>query len=290
MEIKVMAPAKINFTLDIIRRRPDGYHDVSMVMQAIDLYDEVTIASNESRKITVSSDYPGVPCDKSNLCYRAADLFFDYARIENPGVHIDINKKIPTQAGMAGGSTDAAAVILGLNKLFSAYLKMRTMTELGARLGSDVPFCFEGGTRMAWDTGTEMKKLINFPNCHIVVCKPDVCVSTAEAYAKCDSMRFTHPPYTKEFVKALYMRDMYLITTSLYNDFEVALNLPEVAAVKKIMYGCKARGACMTGSGSAVYGIFTSEKRARRCVEELKKSYDKVFLCRPVKDGCKVVD
>lgn len=290
MEINVLAPAKINLTLDILRRRPDGYHEVSMVMQTIDLYDKVTITANDSKEITVSCSYPGVPYDKTNICYRAADLFFDYARIENPGVHIDIEKKIPTQAGMAGGSTDAAAVIIGLNKLFSAYLQTRSMMELGARLGSDVPFCIEGGTQMATGTGTELKKLINLPNCHIAVCKPPVSVSTAEAYAKCDSMSFTHPPYTKEFVKALYMRDMYLITTSFYNDFEVALNLPEVVQVKKIMYKCKARGACMTGSGSAAYGVFSSPKRAEKCAEELKKSYSDVFLCSPIRNGCTIVD
>lgn len=290
MEIIVLAPAKINLSLDILRRRPDGYHELSTVMQTIDLYDKITITENDSKEITVSCDYPGVPCDKTNICFKAAELFFNYTRIENPGIHINIDKKIPAQAGMAGGSTDGAAVIMGLNKLFSGYLQTRTMMELGARLGADVPFCLEGGTQLASGTGTELKKLINLPDCCIVVCKPPVSVSTAEAYSKCDSIKFTHPPFTKEFVKALYLRDMYLITSSFYNDFEVALELQEVKDVKKIMYNCKARGACMTGSGSAVFAVFSSKKRAEKCAEKLKESYSQVFLCHPVKEGCVIID
>ncbi len=290
MEIKVNAPAKINLSLDILKRRPDGYHEVSMVMQTIDLYDTVTVTENDSKEITISCDYEGVPCDKKNIAYKAADLFFNYTRIENPGIHINIDKKIPTQAGMAGGSTDGAAVIIALNKMFNTYLPVKTMMEIGARFGADVPFCIEGGTQLATGIGTDLKKIHSFPDCYIVVCKPNVSVSTAEAYALCDKMNFTHPPFTKELVKAIYLRDIYLITSSLYNDFEVALDLEEVKNVKRIMYKCKSSGACMTGSGSAAFGIFTSENKAKKCVLMLKEKYDNVFLCRPVKDGCKIVD
>lgn len=290
MKIKVLAPAKINLSLDILKRRPDGYHDVSMVMQTIDLYDTVTIETNDSGKTEISCNYPGVPCDKTNIAYKAAEAFFNNTRTENPGIHINIDKKIPTQAGMAGGSTDGAAVIVGLNKLFTTYLTPKSMMEIGSRLGADVPFCIEGGTQRASGTGTELVKLVNLPSCYIVVCKPPMSVSTAEAYALCDKMNFTHPPFTLELVKALYMRDMYLITSSLYNDFEVALDLEEVKDVKHIMYKCKARGACMTGSGSAVFAIFSSKKRAEKCVEKLKETYSDVFLCSPVKNGCTIID
>lgn len=290
MKIKVKAPAKINLSLDILGRRPDGYHELSMVMQTIDLYDIVTISTNDSKEITISCDYPGVPCDEKNIAYKAADLFFNYTRIDNPGVHIEIDKKIPTQAGMAGGSTDGAAVIVGLNKLFNTYLPTKTMMEIGCRLGADVPFCIEGGTQMAWGIGTDLKKVVSLPDCDIVVCKPPVSVSTAEAYALCDKMNFAHPPFTKELVKALYMRDMFAIPNSLYNDFEVALDLEEVKDVKRIMYKCKARGACMTGSGSAAFAIFGNEKKAKKCVDKLKEKYTDVFLCHPVKDGCTIID
>lgn len=290
MEIKVNAPAKINLSLDILGRRPDGYHELSMVMQTIDLYDTVTVTENDSKEITISCDYEGVPCDKTNIAYKAADLFFNYTRIENPGIHINIDKKIPAQAGMAGGSTDGAAVIVALNKIFNTYLPVKTMKEIGARFGADVPFCIEGGTQLATGIGTDLKKIPSFPDCYIVVCKPPVSVSTAEAYALSDKMNFTHPPFTKELVKAIYMRDIYLITSSLYNDFEVALDLEEVKNVKRIMYKCKSSGACMTGSGSAAFGIFTSKKKAEKCVLQLREQYQDVFLCKPVKDGCKIVD
>lgn len=290
MEIKVNAPAKINLSLDILKRRPDGYHEVSMVMQTIDLYDTVTVTENDSKEITIFCDYEGVPSDKTNIVYKAADLFFNYTRIENPGIHINIDKKIPTQAGMAGGSTNGAAVIVALNKMFNTYLPVKTMKEIGARLGADVPFCIEGGTQLATGIGTDLKKIHSFPDCHIVVCKPPVSVSTAEAYSLCDKMNFTHPPFTKELVNAIYMRDIYLITSSLYNDFEVALDLEEVKNVKRIMYKCKSNGACMTGSGSAAFGIFTSAKKAEKCVLKLKEQYNDVFLCKPVKEGCKIVD
>ena len=290
MKIKVQAPAKINLSLDILGRRPDGYHDVLMVMQTIDLYDTVTITADDSKEITISCGYPGVPCDEHNLAYKAASLFFEYTHIENPGIVIDIEKKIPTQAGMAGGSTDAAAVIMGLNKMFGTYLPVKTMTEVSARLGADVPFCVQGGTVRASGTGTDLHKLAPLPDCYIVVCKPPVSVSTAEAYALCDKMNFTHPPFTQELVKALYLRDMFMITSSLYNDFEVALNLDEVMDIKKIMYKAKSRGAVMTGSGSAVFGIFSSAKRAEKCVDMLKEKYACVHLCRPIKHGCAIVD
>lgn len=290
MSVKVLAPAKINLSLDILRRRPDGYHDVSMVMQTVSLYDTVTVSLNESREITVSCNWEGVPCDEKNIVCKAAEAFFRYTHQENPGVHIDIDKKIPTQAGLAGGSTDGAAVLIALNKLLSGYLKPGEMAEIAEKLGADVPFCLSGGTQQASGTGTNLRKITAFPNCHLVICKPPVSVSTAEAYQKCDLAEFTHPEYTAEMIKALYRRDMYTITSCLYNDFEVALALEEVREVKKIMYQCKAKGACMTGSGSAVFAVFTSLRKAEKCAETLKKQYEHVFLCAPVKEGCKIVD
>ncbi len=290
MKVKVQAPAKINLTLDIIGRRPDGYHDVLMVMQTIDLYDRVTVSTDNSGLISVNCDYPGVPCDDSNIAVKAAHLFFEYSRLDNPGISITIDKEIPTRAGMAGGSADGAAVIIALNKLFNTYLPPKTMQELAARLGADVPFCIQGGTVRASDTGVQMHKIPALPDCHIVVCKPSVSVSTAEAYALCDKKKFTHPPFTQEMVKALYQRDMFMITSSLYNDFEVALDLPEVKEIKRIMYKSKARGALMTGSGSAVFGIFSSRRRAEACAEALKRDYPCVHLCRPVKHGASVID
>lgn len=288
MEIKVLAPAKINLSLEVLGKRPDGYHEISTVMQAVSLYDTITLTDNDSESVTISCNYDGVPCDDSNICAKAAYRFFDYCRMDVKGVHIDIDKKIPTQAGLAGGSSDGAAVVLGLNRLFGTGLKPAEMHEICERVGADVPFCLVGGTKLATGIGTNLKKLPSFNCSDIVICKPDsVSVSTADAYKKVDALN-PHASYTDEMIKALYSRDMFFITTTIFNDFELALSIPEVNEIKKIMLDCKARGTGMSGSGSAVFAVFTSSRRSKKCYETLKQSYKEVFLCKPVKDGCKV--
>lgn len=290
MKVKVQAPAKINMSLDVLRRRPDGYHDVSMVMQAVGLYDYVTVETTDSKDIEIRCDYEGVPCDERNIAYKAAAAFFKYTETENSGIIITIEKHIPTQAGLAGGSADGAAVIVALNKLFSTHLKEKEMCEIGERVGADVPFCIIGGTRLASGTGTKLKKMISIPRCNIVICKPEVSVSTAEAYSKIDSANLTHPEFTAEMVKAIYARDIWMVTSCMLNDFEIALDLEEIKDVKRVMLKNKALGACMSGSGSAVFAVFNSEKKAGKCLQALKKDYEEVFLCEPVKEGCAVIE
>ena len=286
MKIKVLAPAKINLSLDVTGKRPDGYHNIETVMQAVDLYDEITITDNDSGRITISCNYDGVPCDESNICYKAAVRFFDYSKMDIKGVHIDIDKKIPTQAGLAGGSSDGAAVIMGLNAMFGTMLKQQEMHEIGEKIGADVPFCLVGGTQLCTGIGTTIKKLPAFRSENIVIAKPNaVSVSTAEAYRKVDALN-PHPSYTDEMVKSLYSHDIFRITTTIFNDFELALQIPEVIDLKGKMLKCKARGVGMSGSGSAVFAVFTSVRRAKKCYEKLKEEYSEVFLCKPIKTGC----
>lgn len=288
MEIKVLAPAKINLSLDVTGKRPDGYHNIETVMQAIDLYDEITITNNDSGEITISCNYEGVPCDESNICYKAAKRFFDYNKMNDKGVHIDINKKIPTQAGLAGGSSDGAAVIMGLNALFGTMLNQKEMHEIAEKIGADVPFCLVGGTKLCTGIGTTIKKLPTFRCENIVIAKPNtVSVSTADAYRKVDALN-PHPSYTNEMVKSIFSRDIFRITTTIFNDFELALQIPEVIDLKGKMLKLKARGVGMSGSGSAVFAIFTSSRRAEKCYEKLKEEYNEVFLCKPIKNGCTV--
>ena len=288
MKTTVKAPAKINLTLEVLSKRPDGYHEISTIMQAVSLYDTVTLSSNDSGEITISCNYDGVPCDEKNICYKAAERFFEYTKQENKGLHIDIDKQIPTQAGLAGGSSDGAAVIMGLNAMFGTMLKPSEMYALGERVGADVPFCIAGGTKLCTGIGTTMKKLPSFNCSDIVICKPQtVSVSTAEAYQKVDALN-PHPSYTDEMIKALYSRDMFLISSTFFNDFELALQIPEVNEIKSIMLKNKARGAGMSGSGSAVYAVFTSSRKARQCYEALKEQYPETFLCKPIKVGCAV--
>ncbi|MCH5298179.1 MAG: 4-(cytidine 5'-diphospho)-2-C-methyl-D-erythritol kinase [Ruminococcus sp.] len=290
MKVKVKAPAKINLSLDVLRRRPDGYHDVSMVMQSVSLYDYVTVELTDTKEIEIVCDYPGVPCDEHNIAYKAAMGFLYFTKAENPGIIITIEKHIPTQAGLAGGSADGAGVIVALNKLFSAHLTEDEMCEIGSKVGADVPFCIVGGTRLASGTGTSLKKIISMPKCNLVICKPDFSVSTAEAYSRIDKANLSHPEFTAEMVKAIYARDIYMVSTTLLNDFEIALNLDGINDIKKIMLKNKALGACMSGSGSAVFAMFNSEKKAAKCADVLRSSYEQVFICEPVKDGCCVID
>lgn len=288
MKKTVKAPAKINLTLEVLSKRPDGYHELATIMQAVSLYDIITLSDNDSGKITISCNYEGVPCDEKNICFKAAERFFEYTKLENKGLHIDIDKTIPTQAGLAGGSSDGAAVIMGLNSMFGTMLKPAEMNALGERVGSDVPFCIEGGTKLCTGIGTDIKRLPSFNCSDIVICKPDtVSVSTAEAYQKVDALK-PHASYTDEMIKALYSRDMFMISTTIFNDFELALQIPEVNEIKGIMLKNKARGAGMSGSGSAVFALFSSSRRAKACCEALKERYPETFLCKPIKTGCTV--
>lgn len=287
--ITVKAPAKINLTLDIVGKRPDGYHDVAMVMQTVSLYDTVTVdaADGEGDSIAVTCPaYPDVPCDERNIVCKAARAFYRHTEVTPKPLTIHVDKIIPTQAGLAGGSSDGAAVVLALNQLYETRLGMDEMAEICARFGSDVPFCLLGGTMLATGTGTTLKKLIAMPKCHIVICKPDISVSTAEAYAKCDA----RPPkgflYTDELIKRLCSHDIRGLSSCLYNEFEQVMSLDEINEIKRVMLNEKALGALMSGSGSAVYAIFNNEKKAQNCVNVLKKKYDKVFLVSPTKTGC----
>lgn len=290
MKITVKAPAKINLSLDVLGKRPDGYHEISTVMQAVSLYDTVTVTDNDSGEVTVFCGYEGVPNDESNIAVKAALRFFDYCKMPKKGVYIEIDKQIPTQAGLAGGSSDGAAVIFALNQLFSAHLNPADMNAIAERVGADVPFCVQGGTKLCTGIGATLKKLPSLSCSDIVICKPDaVSVSTAEAYKKVDALA-PHPCYTDEMVKAIYSRDMFMITSTIFNDFELALQIPEVNEIKSVMLKNKAKGAGMSGSGSAVFAVFTSSKKAQKCCDELKEKYPQTFLCKPVNIGCEVVE
>lgn len=291
MIVTVKAPAKINLTLDIIGKRADGYHDVAMVMQTVSLYDTVTVerTQGEGDVITVSCPaYPDVPTDDSNIVCKAAHAFYKETDITPVPLSITIEKEIPTQAGLAGGSADGAAVVMALNRLFDARLKAEDMVRICAAFGSDVPFCLLGGTMLATDTGTTLKKLRSMPDCYIVICKPESSVSTAAAYAACDAREPKGFLYTDELIKRLYSRNIRGLSSCLYNEFEQVMELPEINEIKRIMMDSKSLGASMSGSGSAVYAIFVNRKKAEACVNILKEKYNNVFLTRPLKEGCSI--
>lgn len=289
MTVTVDAPAKINLSLDITGRREDGYHLIETVMQAVDLYDRVTVrqtgAPGTIRLGLMDARIPGGP---ANTAYRAAEAFFVAAEdkgIRNPGISIAINKRIPMQAGLAGGSADAAGTLAALNRLTDARLTDEELCVIGARVGADVPFCIVGGAAFAEGTGTILSPLPSMPDCFIVVAKPDCGVSTPEAYRRIDSAALRHRPHTSVVADALCAGELDTLSRELCNVFEEALALPEVGAIRQVMRDHGTLGCCMSGSGSAVFGLFEEETGARRCMAALKRDYAEVFLCRPCPHG-----
>ncbi len=294
MRITAKAPAKINITLDILSRRVDGYHDVDMLMQAVSLYDEVTVTANPDDKIkgdiTVTCNKEGVPCDSSNIVYKCAKAFFEYTGIIHGDMTIHIEKTIPFGAGLAGGSADGAAVIVILNRMYDTKLKEDELCKIGEKVGADIPFCIVGGTKRATETGTTLHKLPKLPNCYVLICKPEVSISTAKAYALADSRTGAKFSYTDLAVKALYSGSIRNVSDFLHNDFEEVLSLDVINSIKSVMLKAKAQGCAMSGSGSAVFGLFLTERKAKKCADVLRETYEDVFVVEPCRTGAFITD
>lgn len=280
MKITISSPAKINLTLDILDKREDGYHNIKTIMQSVDLYDIVTLTQNSSGKITVDCTAPKIPCDDSNIVCKAAKAFYKSFNKECKGLHIFIDKKIPTEAGLAGGSTDGAAVLMGLNKIFGEPFSAVELEQIGAEVGADVPFCVRGGTVLAEGTGTTLTTLENIPECYFVLVKPPIGISTAEAYGATDKRKVIPESSTDKILP--YLNDTEKIGRLLHNDFEEALANDELFSLKNNILSCNgALGACMSGSGSTVFGIFADKYKANECAEIFKKKYNDVFVVKP---------
>lgn len=282
MEVKIKSPAKINLTLDILGKRPDAYHNVKMIMQTVSLYDEVVLTQNNSQKITIQCTNPAVPCDESNIVYKCAVLFFERLGRACDGLNIFIDKHIPTEAGLAGGSTDGAAVLRGLNIIYGEPFSTVELELLGAAVGADIPFCVRGGTALAEGIGTDLTDIKSMPSCYIVLVKPPVGISTGAAYRAADNRQTVPEISTDKMIEFLNRGDLKLIAENLSNDFENALAVPELIALKDEFMQCRGTlGACMTGSGSTVFGLFSDEESARLCAEHFMQKYEDVFVTEP---------
>lgn len=275
------AYAKINLFLDIRSTLPSGYHAVEMVMQSVSLYDEVTVDYCPEIKLTANTG--NIPLDHRNLCYKAARAFFEAAGIEHEGVEIHMEKHIPVEAGLAGGSADAAAVLHSMNALFDARLSLDTLCQIGVSLGADVPFCLTGGTQLAEGIGEILTPLLAVPDCHLVLCKPPVGVCTKDAYELFDQTELENRPLITSILQAIKQNDLPAVGSSLYNVFEDLLELPETNAIRGVMRRYGTLGAQMSGSGPTVFGMFDNLSAAQACCEELKQSYKDVFVCQPVR-------
>ncbi len=281
MSITVKAYAKINLTLDVTGRREDGYHLLRSVMQTVDLADNITICINTNGALRLSSSDPSLPLDERNTVHRAASLFLETAGLRQAGVDIHVEKVIPQQAGLAGGSADAAAVLRGLNRLFETNLSAGELCRIGAMVGADVPFCIEGGAALVCGIGEQLRPLRSLPEVEILIAKPPVGVSTASAYAALDeNARPLTRPREEEILAALRQGSLYEVGDLLCNVFEQALAVPEVIALKAQIEPFHPLGQAMTGSGSAVFALFDKKEQAKACATAITDAA--MFLCRPV--------
>lgn len=283
--MEVQARAKLNLTLDVLGCRPDGYHDLRMVMQTIDLSDRLTLNKREGVGICVYTNLHFLPSNEKNLAAQAALGWWE-ARGEPPqGLDIAIDKRIPVCAGMAGGSSDAAAVLRALNEMEGAPLSPMELAQVGERVGSDVPYCVLGGTALAEGRGEILTPLPPLPRCWVVLCKPEFSISTPALFAKIDSVRLRCRPDTKGVIAALEAGDLAGVARRMYNVFEDALPLhrrSRVNDIKNILIQCGALGASMSGTGPTAFGLFDSEGCAQEARERLAGLGGEVFFTQTV--------
>lgn len=276
--------AKVNLTLDVLGKRADGYHDIRSIMQTISLRDDLQIDIDTGKPWQISCDREGVPTNEQNLCWTAAKTFFDTLGLDPNGLSIRITKRIPMQAGLGGGSADAAAVLRALNRHFGAPLSLPALAELGAQVGSDVPFCVLCGTAMVEGRGERIRALPDMPECIFVVCKPDFSVSTPELYRQIDEKAIARRPDHKAMENAIMSGDMGQIVQNVCNVFDpiVSAEHPELNYIKSIFNSYGAVGYQMSGTGSAVFGITTAFENAAVICNMLKDNYPQVFIAKTV--------
>lgn len=281
---KEPAYAKLNLTLDILRERPDGYHDMRMVMQSIDLCDTVSVEERPQAGLYVQSSLRYLPTDGSNLAAKAAQHFFRNAGQPCPGLLFHLKKGIPVCAGMGGGSSDGAAVLRVLRRAYQPTWTREHLEKIAADVGSDVPFCIGGGTALAEGRGERLTDLPPLPPCFFVVCKPDFSIATPELFARVNDRRALCHPDTSGFLAALRAGDLEGMAVRLYNVFEEALprKYAAVFALKSRLLELGAMAASMTGSGPTVFGLFREEDPAQNAWACLSRETQNVFLCRPV--------
>ncbi|MEK5078762.1 4-(cytidine 5'-diphospho)-2-C-methyl-D-erythritol kinase [Solibacillus sp. FSL W7-1436] len=276
----VKAPAKINLTLDVLYKRPDQYHEVEMIMTTVDLADRIGLESRADGQIKIVSTDNFVPDDQRNFAYQAAELLKNTYGIKE-GVTISIEKQIPIAAGLAGGSSDAAATLRGLNELWDLNLTLDELAVHGAKIGSDVSFCVYGGTALATGRGEKIKELSAPPTCWVVLAKPKIGVSTADVYGGLNIEGLQHPN-TKEMIKAIETDDYELMCNSLGNVLEtVTFKLhPEVITIKEQMQRFGADAVLMSGSGPTVFGLVENEARVSRIYNGLRGFCEEVYVVR----------
>ena len=270
-QISIKSRAKINITLDVIGKRPNGYHDMCMIMQTVNLYDMVYIRKMHVQGIKLKANLKWLPNDESNIAYKAAELFKETYGIET-GISIELNKRIPVAAGLAGGSSNAAAVLVGMNHLFDTQVKKEELMKLGISLGADVPYCVLRGTALAEGIGDILTPLPPIPHCYVLLAKPKISVSTATVFRDLNlSGGIDHPP-TDKVIQAIKEKDINTIAGNMGNVLETVTvkRHPVITTIKNTMLEYGALGAIMSGSGPTVFGLYKSKNEAYKAAHKLK--------------------
>lgn len=276
--------AKLNLTLDVLGKREDGYHDLKSVMQTISVRDDVEIDIGTGKPWELSCTMEGIPTDSTNLAWKAAEVYCNAMKLDPNGISIRITKRIPSGAGLGGGSADAAAVLRALNRHYGEPLSILALAELGAQVGSDVPFCTVCGTAMVEGRGERIRKLPDLPDCIFVVCKPEFSVSTPELYRKIDEVAIAKRPDHQAMESALLAGNLANVAENVFNVFDPVVTAEhlELNYIKSV---CNSYGAMcmqMTGSGSAVFAMMPDFEYAAVVCNMLKENYPNIFIGRPV--------
>jgi 4-diphosphocytidyl-2-C-methyl-D-erythritol kinase len=288
--ISLKSRAKINLSIDVIGKREDGYHIVEMIMQTIDLYDDIKLKELEEDNIIIKSECSYIPLNEDNIVYKAAKLIKEKMDIKK-GIEIFIKKNIPVAAGMAGGSSNAAAVLVGLNELWKLGLSKDELRDLGLKLGADVPFCIEGGTALAEGIGEKLTyiKGIN-KDVNILVCKPDIFVSTKEVYQSLDIKNIEKRPDNKLLIEKLKNDDIVSVSNNMVNVLEevTSKKYSDIKVIEDIIAKNGAMGTMMSGSGPTVFGFLDNEEKARRARVELLENYSQVYVVTSSEKGVEI--
>lgn len=282
-KLQLKAYGKINLALDVIRKREDGYHDLDMIMQMVDVYDDIIIEKNNIKDIVVKTDKAVLSNGKDNLAYMAAKTLMDEFGISQ-GVIITINKRIPIAGGMAGGSSDCATTMIGINQMFNLGLDKKALMERGVKLGADVPYCILGGTAIARGIGEVLTPLKTPPQCHVIIAKPPVSVSTAFVYGHIRPNQIKKHPDVEKMVEAINNQDLKMLAGLLSNVME-EVTIPEypvIQDIKEVMLENGALNSIMSGSGPTVFGLYDDKESAEKTVELLKKKQltEQVYLTK----------
>lgn len=288
--IDLKSRAKINLSIDVLGKRDDGYHIVEMIMQTIDLYDNLKITKIEGDFIKIKSDSEDIPLNQDNIVYKAADILKKRFNIKD-GVEISIQKNIPVAAGMAGGSSNAAAVLVGLNKVWNLGLSESELKEIGLQLGADVPFCITGGSALAQGIGEELTNIHGLSEgVNILVCKPDIFVSTKEVYQSLDMNKVQKRPENQKLIESLKNDDIKYVSENMVNVLEevTASKYKEIKQIEATMMKNKALGSMMSGSGPTVFGLFDDKEYAIKAKEELLIDYNQVYLVNSSNKGVEI--